>query len=159
MLESEPETKEFIYKSLKHSPEAQAVTRVHSFQKLLYRVFFFCCEYRCELLQIVSELPLMLRVNIISANNTQLNSISSSQTKRKRKKKLLSGTCHLSDYLLQNNLSEDQAETLNNNRESFGQHLNISVVEMKVTLPTSRNRHRSLLYNKHLVISTQHWYG
>lgn len=59
MLESEPETKEFIYKSLKHSPGAQTVTRVHSFQKLLYSVFFaFSLECRCELLQIVSELPL-----------------------------------------------------------------------------------------------------
>lgn len=87
MLESEPETKEFIYKSLKHSPEAQAVTRVHSFQKLLYGVFFaFSFECRCELLPTVSELPLTLRVNTVSANNTQVNSIYSSPTKTKRKK-------------------------------------------------------------------------
>lgn len=88
VLESEPETKEFMYKSLKDSPEAQAIIRVHSFQKLLYRVFFaFCCECRPKILQIVSELPLTRRVKIVSANNTQVNSISSSQTKIKKKKK------------------------------------------------------------------------
>lgn len=90
MLESEPENKELIYTNLTCSLEAQAITIVHSLQKLLYRVFFdFCCECRCDLLRIVSELPLMLKVNKFSANNTQVNSIYSSQIKVKRKKCLL----------------------------------------------------------------------
>lgn len=97
MLESEPETKEPLYTNLKCSQKAQAITIVHSLQKLLYRVFFaFWYECRYELLRIVSELPLMLRVNIFSANNTQVNSIYSSQTKVKRKKMLTSASYCLS---------------------------------------------------------------
>lgn len=93
MLEREPDTKEFMYTSLKHSPEAQAVTRVHFFQKLLYRVFFaFSSERRCELLQIVSKLPLTQRVNTVNENNTQVNSIYSSQNKTGKKSFLVVST-------------------------------------------------------------------
>lgn len=95
MLESEPENKELTYTHLTCSLEAQAKTIVHSLQKLLYRVFFdFCCECRYDLLRIVSKLPFMLRVNKFSANNTQVNSIYSSQIEVKRM--LTSGTYCLS---------------------------------------------------------------
>lgn len=87
MLESEPENKELIYTHLTCSLEAQAIPIVHSLQKLLYRVVFdFCCKCRYDLLRIVSELPLMLRVNKFSANNIQVNSIYSSQIEGERKK-------------------------------------------------------------------------
>lgn len=87
MLESEPGTKELIYTNVKCCLGTQAITIAHSLQKLLYRVFFaFWYECRCELLRIVSELPLMLTVNIyIKCKNTQVNSIYSCQTKVKRK--------------------------------------------------------------------------